>query len=151
MDLQKLVSTSSLKTGKLRKLEKDPHAHLSLRYDKIVDSLIILFVSPETETIAHFLDRHVALLYEARSKEIVGLQVENFQNGFLPLHSSVQKVWRLSEALKGQKLENLGEMILRIEEMKPRVVEEVVRASPSLRKKEFHFERLLANYDVSDV
>ena len=127
MDLQTLVSTSSLKTKKLARLAKAEN--LRFHYDEYVDMLMILFVPPETETVAHYIDEHVAVLYESRTKEIVGLQIESFQKGFLPKHINLQKVWKLTDAVGDEKPQNINEMILKVEEVKPLFAKEVVRLS----------------------
>src|ERR1700730_1814722 len=90
-------------------------------------------VSLETETVVHYVDDHVALLYRADDLEIVGLQVEDFQHSFVPSHANVQRVWRLSDT--GAKLENVGDMILVVEAFerkKMTVAREVAKAAEPL-------------------
>src|SRR5258707_1936385 len=83
MALERLVKTSDLKTGFLAAAAKSKHRSIHIDYDKRFDALMLLLVPPETETIVHYVDDHVALLYRSENLEIVGIQVEEFERGFL--------------------------------------------------------------------
>ena len=79
--------------GALAKLaESKPHT-LYFQYDKEADILILQFVPREVKTVVHYVDDHVALLYQAQDLEIVGLQVEAFERSFLPNHEEVRRLW----------------------------------------------------------
>lgn len=124
-DMHRLVPTDSLKITRLAEAGK---GRAYLHYDPVFDALMILFVSPDTETVVHYVDDHVALLYEPETREVVGLQVEAFERSFVPRHDAVRRVWRLSEATD-TKIEDLGDMIFAVEARTPEVTREVVRAS----------------------
>jgi len=130
MDAQKpLIETSSLRTKTLGEKAKNKEMPI-VRYDREFDSFMLLFVPPMTETVVHYVDDHVALLYEPESREIVGLQIEDFVRSFLPNHASLQKIWRLSEAMGSkEKVKDLGDMIFIVETVKPKMVREVIEAS----------------------
>jgi hypothetical protein len=142
--IERLVPTSELKTTRLGEARNRERHHLySVRYHNTFDALIILFVSPENETVVHYIDDHVGLIYESETLEIVGLQVEAFEHSFLPSHPGVERVWRLSEA--GIKLENFGDLTLAVERMKPDVAREVIEASkPALSRLGQHGKELAA-------
>lgn len=56
---------------------------------------MVLFVSPEQETVVHYIDNHMAVLYEPDSREIVGFQVEAFESAFIKMHNNVQSAWTI--------------------------------------------------------
>ncbi len=128
--IKRLVSTATLKTARLREAQQK-HLPVYFHYDSGFDALMILIVPPETETVVHYLDENVALLYEPHTLEIVGIQVEDFESSFVPAHDGVRRVWRLSDAAEG-KLEDMGDLILAIEARKPQIVREVISASRSV-------------------
>jgi len=121
------MPTSKLKTSYLKKYSLLP-SHLFVRYDPVFDALMILLVSPETETVVHYVDDHVGLLYLPETLEIVGLQVEAFEHKFLPAHNEVQRVWRLSDTCD---LEDAGDLILAVERQTPIIAREVAKAAES--------------------
>jgi uncharacterized protein YuzE len=118
--------THQLQTTYLR---QKPSA-LHVKYDPDFDALMLLVVSPETETVVRYLDNHVAFLYEPDSKEIVGIQIEAFERKFLPKHEAVRRVWKLSDACND--LQDVGDMILAVERITPRVAWEVTKAAEDI-------------------
>ena len=83
--IKRLRDSSELKTTYLR--ASKPTAP-ELDYDQAFDALYITFVPPRGKTIVHYPvdEAFIALVYEADSLEIVGLQIENFQGSFLQAH-----------------------------------------------------------------
>jgi len=124
--IDRLIPTKELKVTRLAGERHPP----MLYYDRDFDALMILAISPDTETVVHYIDDHVALLYEPETLEIVGLQIEDFKSGFLPKHENVRRVWRLSEANKN--LEDVGDLIITFERLKPQVAREVVQVTKNL-------------------
>lgn len=123
---ERLMPTSELKTNALKAFRPGPYNPLFFKYDPVFDALKIQIVPPETKTIVHYVDDYVGLLYTPDDLEIVGLQVEAFEHGFLPSHDAVRRVWRLSDSCE---LEDFGDMILAVERAKPEVAREVVKAT----------------------
>jgi hypothetical protein len=124
----RLVETSELKTNRLAQIATgESSGTASVSYDNDFDALVLMAFEPESDLIAHYVDEHVALLYEEASMEIAGIQVENFERSFIPKHTELRKAWALSDAL-GQKFDNLGDMMLAVERSKPEVAREVIRA-----------------------
>ena len=108
---------------KFNRLQKPSGAHVF--YDNDCDALVIQMVPPKTETIVHYIDdENVALVYEADSKEVVGIQVEGFTRSFLPKHANVESVWRHTVQIK-----DFGDLIVKFKKMEPLVAKEVMRAS----------------------
>lgn len=126
-EIKQLVSTENLRTTLIENLAKEGRQSVFVKYDSAFDALIVLVVSPEFETIVHYVNDHVALLYLPDTHEIVGLQIEDFEHSFVPQHEAVSRLWRLRDA--GIKLENFGDMILAVERIKPAVAREVVKAT----------------------
>jgi hypothetical protein len=125
-----LVSTEDLRTTLIEQLAKEGRQSLFVKYDSAFDALIVLIVSPELETVVHYVDDHVALLYLPDTLEIVGLQVEDFEHSFVPQHEALSRLWRLSDT--GIKLDNFGDMILAVEKIRPAVAREVVKATEAI-------------------
>jgi hypothetical protein len=127
--IQPLISISHLKT-KLLAAATTPPQPLVVQYDHAFDAVIVQFVPLEVETVVHYMDDHVGLLYRADDLEVVGIHVENFELSFLPKHDTVRRVWRLSDS--GGALANYGDITLIIERMKPQIAREVVKATEGL-------------------
>jgi hypothetical protein len=127
-DFERLVQTNQLKTNILTELAKGKRPRRpSYKYERLFDAFIILVVPPEQETVVHYIDDHVGLLYQADDFEIVGMQVEAFEHSFVPKHENVQRVWRLSDS--GVRLEDLGDIVLAVERLQPRLAQEVIKAA----------------------
>jgi hypothetical protein len=94
--IKRLIETGKLKTNRLRAATSTYSD-----YDEDFDALILLVVSPDTETVVHYLDDepHIALLYEPESLEIVGVQIEDFVLSFIPWLKATNREWKLSEIL----------------------------------------------------
>jgi len=123
MAIKRLVKTNELKFNSIRNMVEEHRRSLYLRYDKQIDTLFILWVSPGTGTIVHFIDNHVALLYKPNNKEVVGVQIEDFEYSFIKEYVEVQKAWRLSDACK--EVDDLGDLSIVFEKQKTQAAEEV--------------------------
>lgn len=142
-DLDSLIATDQLKTTLLKTFQPGKQHPLFVKYDPVFDALMILLVSPETETVVHYVDQYVGLLYTPDDLEVVGLQVEAFERSFLPQHDTVQRVWRLSDADGG--LRDAGDIILAFQKVTPKVAQEVAKATESvLGKTGKEFTRAMA-------
>ena len=93
--IKRLVSTDALKTNFLSQMA-GKRTPLFLHYDEEADTLMLILGSPNVETVVHYVNDDVALLYTPDKLEIVGLQIEDFQSEFVPMYNSLQKVWKLS-------------------------------------------------------
>jgi hypothetical protein len=122
-EIERLVETRELKTARLMAAinRKQPPY---LFYDSESDELLLQFVSPEIMTVVHYVDEHVAFLYDPDSMEILGFQVEAFQKSFLPQHPSVRRVWRLRDA--GVELEDMEDLVVIFEQKKQDMAREIV-------------------------
>lgn len=125
-DIEQLMPTQQLRTNILRGIRPGSHSCLYFKYDPVFDALKFQIVPPDTNTVVHYVDDYVGLLYTADDLEIVGLQIEAFEHSFLSRHDAVQRVWRLSESCE---LEDFGDIILTVERRNPEVAREVVRAA----------------------
>ena len=123
--IKPLLATKKLKTNLLSKHRG--HGNLTVfEYDSVFDAFLLMVVPPMNELIVHYLDEHVGLLYEEKSREIIGLQIESFAHRFVPNHVNVQTVWRLNEII-GKR--DFGEMITAVEKIKPKIIQEIFKAS----------------------
>lgn len=121
--IERLVQTKSLITSRLMAaIERDQP--LYLHYDGECDELLLQFVPPDIMTVVHYIDEHVAFLYEPDSMEIVGFQVEAFQTSFLPKHESLKRVWRLSDS--GAELDDIEDLVIVFEKKKREVAREMM-------------------------
>lgn len=120
--IERLLSTKDLKTSLLLdNLEKAKTKFMY--YDPISDILFLSIVPPNVETVVHYIDSYVGLLYEPDSLEVVGFQVEAFEHCFMPMHDEVKAVWRLSGTDVG--LADIGEIIMVFERKKEAIAKEL--------------------------
>jgi len=127
--IERLINTDDLKTSRLiRNLEREQGKFMY--YDPVSDILLLTIVPPTTESVVHYLDDHVALLYEPESLEVVGFQVEAFEHSFMPEHETLRAVWRLSDA--NVTLENIGDLIMVFERKKQIVAQELKNITRNL-------------------
>ena len=139
-NIKRLVESNQLKTSYLSKIQHK--GSFFFNFDDQSDILMLLFVSPKTKTIVHYVDRYVSILYTPDDFEIVGLQIEDFQSDFIPLYSELQKAWCLSNFVVNN--ENIWDLTLRVEERKLNVALQVIRAKHKvIGKPAKEFERVL--------
>lgn len=79
--IKQLVKTASLTLPFLP-------CNVSLRYDSESDMLI---AAPATESIVHYVDERLALLYDPDTLEVVGFQIEALCHSFLKMKQNDQK------------------------------------------------------------
>ena len=127
--LEHLTPAAELKTSLLEWLAKANNVQLGLSYDSDSDALVMRF-APTANALTHYVDHHIALLYQSDTKEIVALKIEGFNHSFLALHEPLQKVWRLSES--NAKIENVGDLILVLERKTPEIAREIIKATEAL-------------------
>jgi hypothetical protein len=127
INIKRLVQTSELRTEKLSELARNSQLNISIFYDKAFDALMLLFIPNDQETVVHYTDGDVALLYLPDTLEVVGLHIEDFESKFLQSHEAVRRVWRLSET--GVNLQDYADLIFAAEQLKPQVAREVIKAT----------------------
>ena len=93
--VRSLVNTNELKSDYLANL--DYKINPIFHYDDLSDTFMFLFLPPDEETVVHPLDRHVALLYTPKDKEIVGFQIEDFESEFILMYNDLKNAWCLSD------------------------------------------------------
>lgn len=132
MALNELVRTSQLKMNQLEQIAGSENAnqHFYVNYDDSDDTLIVLFADPFLPTIVHPIDHDVALLYDPQNLNVVGIQVERFQQKFVRENGSVAKVWQTTIHCDGEV--DLG-LIFQIAEIKkPQIAHEVARVAKDI-------------------
>lgn len=140
--VKRLVPTKALKTSLLTNMVQRKRSPLFFHYDEETDVFMLLLADPETETVVHNVDENVAILYIPDNYEIVGLQIDDFVNTFMPKFNSLQKAWKLSEV--GIRNGNLWDLTLAVEEQKVTVALEVIKAAEPLLGRPAHLlERVL--------
>lgn len=120
-----IVPTRKLKVSYLKSFAKEKKP-IYILYESRFDALMIIFVSPDHETVVHHIDDYFSVLFIPTTKEIVGFQIEDFKHSFLPKHQGVKKVWEVHEDMK---FEYFDEVYLWYEKMKPKIVQEILKAS----------------------
>ena len=122
-----LVKLSDLKTNIVQDFQA--HSVVFLHYDDVFDAFTLMMVPPDTDTIVHYIDDNVGLLYNPQNMEVVGFQIEAFEADFIPKHDNVNKVWSWE---LGSETKDFGKVVFEIGRMKPQIVQEVVSASQPL-------------------
>ncbi len=100
-------------------------------YDPDFDAVTVSFAAPYQETIVHYVDEHVALLYLPKTHEIVGLQIEAFRKSFLPQHAALQDAWSLREHISKKEVEDFGDLKVKVDQVTPVITKEIFKASES--------------------
>ena len=127
--MERLVDTEELKTEQLfRSIDRGQVGIMD--FDPLSDILMLMIKPRLTETVVHYIDKNVALLYEPDTLEVVGFQIEGFERSFMPQHEAVGNIWRLSDA--GVELANVRDLLLRIELTRLAMARELRRISQDL-------------------
>jgi hypothetical protein len=83
-------------------------------YDPVVDIWIIRFDWSNKETVVHYINEYVGLIYYTDSLQIIGIQVENFASGLLTSHPEANRyiqTWRdISKKFDGFKALPAGDL-----------------------------------------
>lgn len=130
--VERLKQTKDLKLALLQKMVEGSQRIIDLDYDALSDTLNLWFVSRNTPTIVHYINEYVALLYQPDTNEVVGIQVEDFQAGFVNKHANVKKAWKLSSLCQELNIENLGDISLVLDRQKPVVAREIARVTENI-------------------
>lgn len=120
--IHRLAATKDLKTT-LWQAAARRKAPLYFFYDAEVDLLRLLIIDPQTPKVVHYLDEHVALLYHRDTHEIIGLHIEAFEKGFLPMYAELQKAWRLSDNCHD--LHDLGDMVITVRKQEAVIAQQI--------------------------
>lgn len=75
--VEALVKTSDLKLQRLAELARTKQALPHFRYDPSLDEVIFLVVPPGSDIVGHHVDDNVAVLYDPKIMDVVGLEVED--------------------------------------------------------------------------
>ncbi|MCC6607201.1 MAG: hypothetical protein IT327_28595 [Anaerolineae bacterium] len=117
MAQERLVDTSSLKTKRIAKYIEEGQLPF-MRYDEFSDNLMLVFGPTNVETVVHYIEKNMALLYRPDTLEVVGFQVEAFRKCFMEKYSTLEKAWRLTDTGVQVQLNNVGDMMITLEERK---------------------------------
>ncbi|MBA3871585.1 MAG: hypothetical protein H0X30_20760 [Anaerolineae bacterium] len=133
--LEHLTFTNELKINLLRSTIKENVIPVSsFDYDAEFDALTLRFIQDTPDVIVHYIDDHVGLLYQPETKEIVGIQIEDFGHSFLPHHDAIRKVWNLTST--DSRIENVGDLQIIFERKKPQIAREVFKLTENLLEKQ---------------
>lgn len=95
--VRRLVETNELDATRFVKL-LEAYEVSTIRYDEQVDMFVVYMAPPgPAETIVHYVDDFVGLIYTAENREVIGFQVEAYKEAFVPGHASAYDAWRLSD------------------------------------------------------
>lgn len=131
-NIDRLTKLSQLSFKQWREFESGKRVHQSnLWFDNELDTLMILLVDPSTETTVHYIDDQVALLYDPKSNEVVGVQIEDFTT-FAQAHSEVEKAWRLKDCCDENEFKDFGDIVIHFETQKPAVTKEVIKVTDDM-------------------
>jgi hypothetical protein len=132
--LECLMPTKKLQTGLWRKFLENSQNPEDFFYNKELDALSLRIVPREEETIVHYIDEHVALLYRPTDYEIIGIRIEGFETSFLPKYAELQKDWRLSASCEG--LEDFGDMLITVKKIESEFSNTITNVTSELARKE---------------
>lgn len=73
------------------------------RYDKEADSVVIYLTGRPQPSVSVLTDGNLYLMVDPKSRNVIGLHVENWERTFVPAHTDVKVVW---EQIKQSSLSN---------------------------------------------
>ena len=73
------------------------------RYDKEADSVVIYLTGRPQPSVSVLTDHNLYLMVDPKSRNVIGLHVENWERTFVPAHTDVKVVW---EQIKQSSLSN---------------------------------------------
>jgi len=129
MIFESFVKSKNLKTNYLASVKGQGNLHFL--YDNVADELMLMMASPETETIVHYVDSNVGLLFKPDDLEIVGIQIEGFSRSFIKKYACLEKAWKLS-ACEEINMKNIGEFSIYGDEKQFEFAIEVIEATKSV-------------------
>ncbi len=129
LTLERLVQTSELKTT-IWKRSADKSSRPLFAYNNRVDTITLLVTGQREPTIAHYIDDHVALLYQPDTLEVIGVRVEAFKRSFLPMYARLEKAWKLSDQCS--ELEDLGDLIIAVKKQEHIMATEVSKITSQI-------------------
>jgi len=125
--IPRLRTTRELKTDRFLRVLKGENRPAIFHYDPELDTLMLLVVSPENETVVHPINDMIGLLYDPGTLEVVGVQVEDFESSFMAAHEPIRAQWRLNSLEPAP--QDVGDLIVMTQEREPRIAREVVRVT----------------------
>lgn len=124
-DFESLISADELKWDFI--LEAAKKRGFSMRYDDDADMVMIVFTPPKQETVVFYVDKHVGLLVNPDTMDVVGFQIEAFKHSFLQNHDDLVRVWRMSDT--NIHSEDFFDFTLIFKQTEQSVVREIIRAT----------------------
>ena len=92
--LKPLIQLTDLRTNFVAHVAANkPEKDLHVNFDPDLDELLVLLVPKDEEYSVYFIDQYIGLLYQPDSLEIIGVMVENFEQGFLKKYPTIQQIW----------------------------------------------------------
>lgn len=92
VEVEPLVDPKSLNYENLKILKKlIPSAEVD--FDEFADILRIYLLPGCSETVVHYLDENMGLLYDPNTLMVVGFHIEGFTCSFLKKNPSIAKSW----------------------------------------------------------
>lgn len=132
-EIKRLVETSQLNTKQWMNNIVEGKQKSVFYYNPEVDAFTLLFDDPAKPRVVHYIDEHVALLYEPDTLEIVGVRVEAFERAFLPQYARLEKTWNLKD--KQVKLTDLWDLTITVQMNQPIVTKEISKITHTIAKK----------------
>ena len=112
LDLEPLMSANQLKITFLKSLLHAGKPYISVSYDDDFDAVRLMWDKTK-DIIVHYLNNdHVAVLYRSADNEIIGFQLEDFQYSFMPAHSELEGLYRIT--LPDPTVEDIGILVTAI-------------------------------------
>lgn len=113
--LEELVKFSELDTSAIEDAHAMDFEDVKLYYDSAFDAMYVYFLPYEGDLIVHYVEGHdIALLYEASTLRVVGLQVEAFRKKYVPKHAELRALWEVPKEPR-----DLGDLIDDYQERTP--------------------------------
>jgi hypothetical protein len=95
----------------------------SIDYDPVFDALFVYIKPAKKETIVQYVTDRLGLIYEYKTKEVIGVQIDAFNKKFLKEYPKLRKAWEFEDC------GDFASASREIEERKPIIAREVVQVA----------------------
>jgi hypothetical protein len=126
--IKRLVQTYDLDLSRLEQLLSGSNMQVFVNYDEDIDTLMLMFVSLDVETVVHYLNKHIALLYHPETNEVIGIQVEAFRK-YMEQNRKIKAAWLLDEPIRNRKVHDLGQLVNVYNKRTPSFARELAQAT----------------------
>ena len=125
---RELIKLNELNLELFEKFTNDNNAiPYSIEYDSKFDALFLYFKQTKKSTVVHYLDDNLGLIYEFKTKEVIGIQFEGFNKSLINKYPELRKAWEMNS-----KCGTFGDIVQAYTSRKSVVAREIAHVAESV-------------------